>query len=304
MRRSLGVRLVLVASLLPQCGLADAVRPGRFLRRLAGETGTLGRVHRHEVLDGGVANAGAVVREGAHVLRPANPHSESIHALLRHVRSAGFDGAPEPLGLEPDGRERLVFIAGQTTYPPWAGWSQTDGALASIARLLAGYHAAARGFTATADWNLELADPAGGEVVCHNDVCIENVVFDGGRAIALLDFDFAAPGRPLWDLAAMAKMCVPLQTPENAARTGRGGVDPFRRLRIVADAYGVRNATGELLELIELNIQTGYEFVRSHVERGEPGFLAMWELIGGEAYYEQQLDWYTRNRSRFAEALR
>jgi hypothetical protein len=53
-----------------------------------------------------------VVREGCYVLRPVSPHSESIHALLRHVRAAGFDGVPEPLGIDPDGRERLVFIPG------------------------------------------------------------------------------------------------------------------------------------------------------------------------------------------------
>ena len=30
-------------------------------------------------------------------------------------------------------------------------------------------------------------------MVCHNDVCLENVVFRGGAAVALLDFEFAAP---------------------------------------------------------------------------------------------------------------
>ena len=35
-----------------------------------------------EVLRGGVANAGAVVRRGEHVLRPSNPHTGSIHRFL------------------------------------------------------------------------------------------------------------------------------------------------------------------------------------------------------------------------------
>jgi thiamine kinase-like enzyme len=47
-------------------------------------------------------------------------------------------------------------------------------------------------------------------VICHNDVCLENVVFRGGLAVALLDFDFAAPGRPTFDSAAFARMCVPV----------------------------------------------------------------------------------------------
>ena len=57
-----------------------------------------------ELLRGGVANAGAVRRVGDAVLRPANEHSVTIHALLRHVRRAGFDGVPEPLALDPEVR--------------------------------------------------------------------------------------------------------------------------------------------------------------------------------------------------------
>ena len=56
-----------------------------------------------EVLQGGVANAGAVVRVGSHVFRPAGPHVPAIHALLAHVRAQGFDGVPEVIGIEPDG---------------------------------------------------------------------------------------------------------------------------------------------------------------------------------------------------------
>ena len=58
------------------------------------------------------------------------------------------------------------------------------------------FHAASSTFVpADRDtWSDELADPASGAVVCHNDVCLENVVFRDGQAVGLLDFDFAAPG--------------------------------------------------------------------------------------------------------------
>ena len=97
-------------------------------------------------LDGGIANAGKVVRVGAHVLRPSSPHSASIHAFLRAVRQAGFEGASLPVGIDADGRERLVFIDGDVPLTPYPDWSQSDAALASIARLLRGLHDAARGF--------------------------------------------------------------------------------------------------------------------------------------------------------------
>ncbi len=258
-----------------------------------------------EVLQGGVANAGAVTREGAYVLRPSNLQSELIHALLRHVRDAGFNGVPEPVGIDPDGRERLVFVPGDVAWPPFPAWSQTDKALASIAELLARFHAAARGFEIPTGvtWNRELADPAGETKICHNDVCVENVVFRDGVAVALLDFDFAAPGRPLYDLAVMARMCVPLDTPDDAAVWGRGGLDPFHRLRIVADSYGLPPGREELVEIIEQGMGRGGEFVRHRVERGEPAFIEMWERMGGEARYDRRRDWFARHRDRFVDAL-
>ena len=67
-------------------------------------------------LQGGIANAGQVVRVGPHVLRPSSPHTGSIHAYLRAVRSAGFEGASLPVGIDEDRRERLVFIDGDVQF--------------------------------------------------------------------------------------------------------------------------------------------------------------------------------------------
>ena len=215
-----------------------------------------------EVLRGGVANAGAVRRVGDVVVRPANENSATIHALLRHVRRAGFDGVPDPLSLDPGGEERLVFIPGDVPFPPFPRWSQTDEVLASTVKLLRRFHDATVGFVAPADaaWSDEMADPDGGDVICHNDVCPENVVFRGGEAVALLDFDFVAPGDRLFDLARLALMTVPLDDPDDAARTGRTGLDPFVRLRVVADAYGLAPGAPHragVVDAIERNMPTG-----------------------------------------------
>jgi hypothetical protein len=88
-----------------------------------------------EDLAGGVANAGLVRRSGNHVLRPANPHSPSIHRFLLALRTAGFDGAPLPVALD-DTSERLEFIEGDVAVPPYPAWVQSDDALASVAELL------------------------------------------------------------------------------------------------------------------------------------------------------------------------
>jgi len=258
-----------------------------------------------EVLPGGVGNAGAVVRVGDVVLRPTSAHTPAIHALLRFVRSAGFDGVPEVVGVDPDGRERLVYIAGDVPCPPFPAWSLTDEVLASIAALLRRYHDAAAGFEAPsgATWSDEMADPAGGALVCHNDVCPENVVFRDGTAVALLDFEFAAPGRPLYDLSQLAKMNVPIDTPEDAARLRGHAPDPFTRLRVVADAYGLPPGRDEFLEVLAGTLDPVGGLVERRVARGEPAFVAMWDAMGGRARYERRQAWFEGHRARFAAAL-
>src|SRR5689334_11868726 len=111
------------------------------------------------VLRGGVANAGVVVRRGDHVLRPSNPNTAAIHAFLRHLRAQGFDGASDPIGIGPDGRERLAFIPGDVGFPPYPAWAQTDLALASAAALMRRLHDASVGFVAPPDaaWSTEMA---------------------------------------------------------------------------------------------------------------------------------------------------
>lgn len=264
------------------------------------------RVSDEEVLQGGVANAGAVVRVGDHVLRPANPHTASIHRLLDALRAAGFDGAPEPIGIDPDGRERLRFIPGDVSTPPYPRWVQTDHALASIARLLRRLHDASAGLDlGVTSWSGEMADPSGGSVICHNDVCLENVVFRGGAAVALLDFDFAAPGRREFDLAAFARMCVPIDDDVSAARLGWVTADRPARLRLVCDEYGLdRDGRGVVLDCLSRSIQRGGEFVRRRVEAGDAAFIEMWESMGGHERFDRRRRWWSTHRRDFADALR
>lgn len=260
---------------------------------------------RPTLLSGGIANAGAVVRVGDEVLRPAGAHSPAVHALLRHVRSRGFEGAPEPRGLEPTGRERVSFIPGEVPLPPFPLWAQTDEVLASIAVLLRRFHDSTVGFVPPADarWDREMADPRGDGVICHNDVCPENVVFRDGVAVALLDFDFAAPGSRVFDLAALASMCVPLDAPGDAPRTGWAPLDPFARLRVAADAYGLPPDRSELVERIAESMAGESAFVQRRVEAGEDAFVKMWQQMGGKARYKRRRLWFEENREHFLDAL-
>ena len=71
----------------------------RFLAGWNGAAATMSALDDEEILRGGVANAGAVVRVGPHVLRPSNSHTPTIHAFLGALRAAGFDGVQEPVGV-------------------------------------------------------------------------------------------------------------------------------------------------------------------------------------------------------------
>jgi hypothetical protein len=258
-----------------------------------------------EQLTGGVANAGAVTRIGKHVLRPSTPHSPSIHRFLSSLRTAGFDGASEPLGIDEDGRERLVFLEGDVPLVPYPAWAQADGALASIATLMRRLHEASRSFDpAGSTWSHEMADPAGGPIVCHNDVCLENVVFRKGVAVGLLDFDFAAPGRPVYDVAQMARMCVPVDDDINATRLGWEPGDRPGRLRLVADTYGVDGAERpELLEILADSIARGGEFMRRRIEAVDQNFIRMWNEMGGMNRFDRRRRWWVEHQADFARAL-
>lgn len=260
-----------------------------------------------EVLHGGVANRGQVVRVGPHVLRPSSPHSQSIFAFLRDVRAAGLGGAPRPVGIDADGRERLEFIEGDAPVAPYPGWALTDQALMSVTELVARFHRASAAFDPARpglNWNDEIADPRGGPIVCHNDICLENVVFRQGLAVGLLDFDFCAPGRPVYDLAQFARMCVPVDDDESAALLGWDRPDRPARLRLVCDSYGLdRAGRSELLEILDDAMAHSGEFVKRHVDLGEPGFVLMWEWMGGQERWDRRKRWWAADRPAFNRAL-
>ena len=259
------------------------------------------------LLHGGITNAGGVVRVGDHVLRRANPFSAGVHAFLTAVDGAGFPGASTPVGIDPDGRERLVYIPGEAPGPPYPDWARHDRALASAAELLAGLHRASGSFDpGGVAFNLELADPAGGPIVCHNDACLDNIIFRDGVAVGFIDFDFAAPGRPLYDLAQLARHLVPVIDDGMGTFLGWAGNEAARpaRLRLVADAYGLDAAgRSDLLDLIPVALSRARSFLQGRYEAGDPNFVLLWELTGGSRRFDDQDRWWADHRPAFAAAL-
>lgn len=257
-------------------------------------------------LAGGVANAGLVVRVGDTVRRPRRPGSETAAGLLEHLAGTGADVAPRFLGFDEEGREVLSWVPGEVPVPPFPAWATSDAALASVARLLRRYHDAVDGYRPPAGldrWSGELADPGPAELVCHGDVCPENVVFRDGRAVALLDFDFAAPGRRLWDVVVTAAMWAPIEAP-GWRRAFPDGLDVVARTVAFAGAYGLTGGERAVfVPVLEQRQPLARAFVRRRLAAGEAAFEQMAAEQGAEERWAATDRWLAAAGPELARAL-
>ncbi len=259
-------------------------------------------------LKGGMMNT--VFRRGDRVVRTAPPHAFALQAFLTALADSGFEGAPRPLALHGDGTEELTFVAGEVAVPPFPAWAAGDRVVSASARLLRRYHDAAAHvpFDTGAAWPTALSDPEGGTLLCHNDPCLENLVFRDGSGHALIDFDLAAPGRPVWDLAALAFYLGPTLPPEALAGSEFAGADVLRRLRLLADGYGMSKADRWALPgAIEQYNEVSRVFVKDMFDQGNPLFVRDVERIGGWSAWERTKDrrsaWLAERRPDFRAAL-
>jgi aminoglycoside phosphotransferase (APT) family kinase protein len=153
-----------------------------------------------------------------------------VHALLGPFERHGWGGAPLFLGIDEQGREVLSFLDGhvawQLVQPPAP---TSEASLARVASLVREFHELTAGTPLT----------AGQEVVCHNDLSPKNTVYrdsDAGlRPVAFIDWDIAAPGARIHDIAHVCWQYLGL---------GPGIADvpaASHRMRLICDACGLRD---------------------------------------------------------------
>jgi Ser/Thr protein kinase RdoA (MazF antagonist) len=256
-------------------------------------------------LAGGDVNVGenVVVRVGDTVRRPAGPHTPAVHALLRHLEAAGFDGAPRVIGVEGD-REILSFVPGEAALAPVPAGDDVPARLGALLRAM---HDAQAGFdqAAHAPWQRMVGAPDTGEVVCHNDLFWPNVVFDGDRVRALVDWDLAAPAPRLHDLASAANFWVALRPDDQCEAWGVPVDRRPERLRALCDGYRLpRAGHARLLDAIEEKTRIGIATYRAWGRDGRrPGWAEMWDR-DGDRYLVARAAWFEAHRRQVAEWLR
>lgn len=251
-----------------------------------------------ESLAGGVDHVGAVVRVGETVRRPGGPAAVPVRRFLAHLAETGFLGAPRFHGLDDRGREIVDFLPGDVAIPPYPAWVADEELLLSIATLQRRLHRAAAGFQLPAgiQWPARRLPPgAHGDLVCHADLCVENVVVRDGRAAAFIDFDLATPCSPLFDIAVAARHWIPLRDPADIA-DARADTDLVARFRTFADAHRLAAAQrAAVVSMLGVFLDQALDSIRRRAEQGHPGFAAMW-ADGYEAMNRRSWAWLANHR--------
>ncbi len=212
-----------------------------------------------------------VVRVGETVRKPLVP--PFAVELLRFLEQTDFDGAPRVLGRDEHGRTILTYVPGEVVWD-LDGGAAPDEQLVGVARLIRCFHDATAGS--------RLAGR--GEVVCHNDLSPDNTVYRGGRAVALIDFDNAAPGRRIDDVAYTAWLYLDL------TRDSRPPTDQRRRLRVFAEAYGLP-ADRRLVDVIGESQRRNIARLERTLALGPPG-VKLDFIKGALEWNRVEADWF------------
>jgi hypothetical protein len=230
-------------------------------------------------LTGGRITQG-VVRVGQTVRRPMGPHSPFVHRLLRHLEAVGFDRAPRVLGVDERGREVLSYLDGWVPPNPDRF---SDEALVAAARLLRRFHDVTAGSALAGDW----------DVVCHNDPSPCNYVFVAGLPAALIDFDYAAQGDRLRDVAYAGWLWT-------LSADGPPVPEQARRLRLMAESYGLPETTTLFDAVVRRQEENRRETL---VRAASPDPVVAEYAHAAAAWQREQMDWLRANAAEFRVVL-
>ncbi|OTW89132.1 aminoglycoside phosphotransferase [Bacillus thuringiensis serovar cameroun] len=232
-----------------------------------------------EKLTGG--NVSNVYRSENTVRRELKPDSTKIHKLLRHLENKGFHYAPKFLGIDEKDREILSFIEGDAGNYPLKEYMWSNNVLKEIAKMLRLYHDAVSDFPLLDDWKPMDHTPHNIEVLCHNDFAIYNIIFNNEKPVGIIDFDVAAPGPRMWDIAYTLYTCVPLSRVyytesgeavhyDSSQHAGR----IKERVKLFAQSYD-KDMDEDYFEMVLLRLEGLCTYVKRKAQEGDGNFQRM-----------------------------
>ncbi|MGI6254798.1 MAG: phosphotransferase family protein [Acutalibacter sp.] len=176
-----------------------------------------------EILIGGRVTA-QVVRRGELVHRTPCANASFVHSVLKFLEEQGMECVPHYRGMDPQGREMLTFLPGEV---PGDLGEFTENQCCRGVELMKELHTCLRMFPGCPP----------GQTVCHRDLSPCNYVFREGMPVGIIDWDAAAFGHPLDDLAYAAWMWLDMGNSQVSGEWVK------TRLTAMLDVYGV--PTGE-----------------------------------------------------------
>ena len=220
----------------------------------------MGKVPQREPLQeiplvGGRLTPG-IVRVGNTVRRHPKDNTAFVHDLLLFLEDQGFGFAPRFLGMDEQGRDIYSYLEGQTWLSSGSGLS--DDLLVQAASVIRSYHDITAGST--------LAQ--GHEIVAHHELGPHNTIFQENCLIGFIDWDDAAPGTRLRDLANAVYNYVDVSHWANQTAD-----EQARRIQLMCAAYGWDNPIA-LINDFEADLQ---QALRNHQQAGRTGAIKVFE---------------------------
>lgn len=210
------------------------------------------------LLGGNVADS--VVRVGSTVRKPATLATPAVQTLLKHLHRAGCDGAPQGLGFDESGRQVLEFVPGSM-------WNREKEHSSSdfrrVGALIRSLHEAVASFSRseTMKWDA-LTTPDGQEIICHNDLAPWNLVC-GAERWAFVDWDNAALGTRLWDLAWATISFPPVEPACDLSVAATA-------IHAIVEGYGLEPSEyGKLLSLMARRAGAGSDLLKEGARTGQ-----------------------------------
>ncbi|WP_206061171.1 phosphotransferase [Nonomuraea basaltis] len=193
----------------------------------------------------------------------------------------GYRAAPRPLGIDDQGREVLTFTPGRVVWPDWFALVEPIRQLAHVARLIRDFHDAVEDFTPPPDAHWRALIPAeGDDIIAHHDLAPWNLVAGDAGEWVFIDWDAAAPGSRLWDLAYAIHGFIPLSAHPDWQRG-----DADARLRAFVDAYGLDEAERRrLVPLLARRTRSMHDFLREQAVRDVQPWARLWSEGHGNAW--------------------